>query len=72
MGGLRDINRIYICMNIHNNYYIHTYEICMKKSGGPEQKGILRTAVSSLLDQRSPAQSYSGIHTGLYTQGFPK
>ena len=33
--------------------YIHVY---MKKSGGPEQKGILRTAVSSLLALISAVQ----------------
>ena len=39
-----------------------------KKSGGPEQKGILWTAVLSLLALISAVQ----IHAGLYTQGFPK
>ena len=40
-------------------YLIHV-TVYMKKSGGPEQKSILRTAVSSLLAQSSTI--YSGIH----------
>ena len=40
-----------------NNRYVQTY--LHGKSGGPEQKGILRTAVSSLLALISAI--YSGI-----------
>ena len=45
---------------------LQTCTTYMKKSGGPEQKGILRTAVSNLLALISAI--YSVIHTGLYTQ----
>ena len=55
------------CLHLHVCIYMYMY---MKKSGGPEQKGILWTAVSSLLALISTI--YSGIHRELYTQGFPK
>ena len=47
-----------------NRTSVHVHE----KSGGPEQKEILWTAVSSLLALINTI--YSGIHAGLYTQRF--
>ena len=51
----------------------HCWYIHMKKSGGPEPKGILRTPVSRLLALIiAVQQSLLWDPMGLYTQGFPK